>query len=50
MSLRMLPDGRPGEDLGIAHTLKHYLSPAEMWEDVAQDVDERLRPRAAVQT
>ena len=46
MSLRLLPDGRPGEDLGIGHTLKHYLSPTEMWEDVAQDVALHLRPRA----
>jgi hypothetical protein len=40
----LLPDGHPGEHLGISHTLKHYLDPREMWEDLAGDLEERLRP------
>jgi hypothetical protein len=36
--------GQPGEHLGISHTLKHYLNPSELWQDVAQAVEEPLRP------
>jgi hypothetical protein len=47
MNLLLLPDGEPGEHLGISHTIKHYLRPAEAWEDVCEDIEPRYRPRAA---
>ena len=37
MDLFGLPDGQPGQHLGVAHMLKHYLSPAEVWEDLVPD-------------
>lgn len=40
-----LPHGLPGQRLGIAHTLKHWLSPSEMWEDLASDLPAAVRPR-----
>lgn len=43
MELLPLPDGRPGQHLGISHTLKHYLDPSEVWEDLAPD-DLMYRP------
>jgi hypothetical protein len=36
--------GEPGEHLGISHTLKHYLAPKEMWQDVAHVVSSEFRP------
>jgi hypothetical protein len=36
--------GVPGEHLGISHTLKHYLAPKELWQDVAHVVAAELRP------
>lgn len=46
MTLDLLPPGAPGSDLGFAHTLKHWMNPREMWEDVAEAVPEVSRPRA----
>mgnify|MGYP004214877711 CR=1 FL=1 len=46
MQYTPLPAGKPGQDLGISHTLKHWLNPAEQWEDLALSVDEKERPRA----
>ena len=46
MDLELLPPGRPGEDLGVAHLLKHWLNPGELWDDLAQDVAPDARPRA----
>jgi len=37
MKVLPLPDGRPSQHLGISHTLKHYLAPAECWSDLASD-------------
>lgn len=45
MDLELLPPGRPGEDLGVAHLLKHWLNPGEQWDDLAQDVPADARPR-----
>lgn len=45
MDLTPFHPGRPGQDLGIAHTLKHWLHPAELWDDLAADVPESARPR-----
>ena len=28
MDLELIPPGRPGEDLGVAHLLKHWLNPS----------------------
>ncbi|MFH1468457.1 MAG: hypothetical protein ABIO70_28970 [Pseudomonadota bacterium] len=47
MRLRLLPDGRPGEHLGLSHTLKHYLKPNEMWADLCEDIEPHLRPLGA---
>jgi len=37
MDLIGLPDGQPGQHLGVSHMLKHYLSPAEVWEDLVPE-------------
>ena len=44
MKIRLLPDGRPGQHLGISHTLKHYLDPREMWQDIAGDIAPAQQP------
>ncbi len=49
MKLQLLPPGGPDEHLGLSHTLKHYLRPQEMWEDICDDVAAEHRPRAVVQ-
>ncbi len=41
-----LPLGRPGQDLGVSHMLKHYRALDEYWEDLAEDVFEDVRPLA----
>ena len=46
MKLLLLPPGGPSEHLGLSHTLKHYLRPQEMWEDICDDVEPAQRPRA----
>ena len=46
MNLQPLPPGKPGSDLGVAHMLKHWCSPHEMWEDIAHDIPAELRPGA----
>ncbi len=38
--------GLPGEHLGISHTLKHYLRPEEMWQDLAGELEEGVQPLA----
>jgi hypothetical protein len=48
MALIPWSDGIPGDRAGIAHTLKHWLDPREMWEDIADAVDAQLRPRAVL--
>lgn len=48
MNLRPMPPGAPGADLGVAHLLKHWCSPHEMWEDIADGVPPELRPAALV--
>ncbi len=48
MTLVFMPPGRPGDNKGISHTLKHYLAPFELWEDVAQDVPAPHRPVATL--
>lgn len=40
MKLVGLSEGRPGQHLGISHTLKHYLAPAEVWEDLVTHGEE----------
>jgi hypothetical protein len=41
----VLPEpGAPGKHLGISHAIKHYLNPAELWDDLADDIDANLRP------
>lgn len=41
----VLPEpGAPGKHLGISHAIKHYLNPAELWDDLAEDIDANLRP------
>ncbi len=45
MTPRLMPAGRPGEHLGISHTICHYLCPREMWQDIADDVAPELQPR-----
>ncbi len=47
MKLELLEPGGPDEHLGLSHTLKHYLRPQEMWEDICDDVDPAQRPGAA---
>lgn len=42
-------DGIPGDRAGIAHTVKHWLDPREMWDDIADGVDIQLRPRAVLE-
>jgi len=42
----MFPRGAPGQDLGYAHTLKHWMNPQEMWEDISGEVPEHARPKA----
>lgn len=44
MRVLPMPEGAPGVHQGISHTIKHYLSPPEMWEDVADGVPEAVRP------
>lgn len=46
MKYTRMPDGHRGEHLGISHTVKHWLAASEMWNDIAGDVPEALRPRA----
>lgn len=46
MTPALFARGAPGEDLGYAHTLKHWMNPREMWEDIADGVPEHARPRA----
>lgn len=48
MNLCSLREGSPGEHKGISHALKHYLSPAEMWADLAVELAEEFRPEAVV--
>lgn len=50
MSVVPWPNGVPGERLGIAHTVKHWLDPREMWEDVAEPADDDARPRHVLRT
>lgn len=49
MSVIPWPDGIPGDRAGIAHTVKHWLDPREMWDDIADAVDDPLRPRAVLE-
>ncbi|MCC6619919.1 MAG: hypothetical protein IT385_01610 [Deltaproteobacteria bacterium] len=38
MDLIGMPDGAPGKGhAGVTHTLKHYLDPAEVWEDLVPE-------------
>jgi len=48
MTIVFMPPGKPGDNKGICHTLKHYLAPAELWEDVAQTIEPDLRPVATL--
>jgi|GEM_PF-2389309 len=43
MKLERMDDGPPGHHRGVGHTLKHYLAPAELWDDLA--TPEGLAPR-----
>lgn len=45
MNPHFYPPGEPGAHEGISHTLKHYLNPLEMWEDLAAELPEAVRPR-----
>jgi hypothetical protein len=38
--------GSPRTHEGASHAAKHYLAPAELWEDVAQEVEPDSRPVA----
>ncbi len=49
MKLQLLPPGGPDEHLGLSHTLKHYLRPQEMWQDICDEVEPACRPRAVAQ-
>ena len=49
MKVVRLPEGKPGQHLGISHAVKHYLSPSEMWEDLAADLPESVRPAAVIE-
>jgi len=46
MNIRFIAPGRPGQHLGISHTLKHYLRPEERWDEEAGMVPWDLRPFA----
>lgn len=46
MNLFLLPHGRPGQHLGVSHTVKHWLHPAELWDDLADGCPDSVRPRA----
>lgn len=35
MKLERMEDGPPNHHRGVGHTLKHYLAPAELWDDLA---------------
>lgn len=48
MSFDLMPLGRPGEHKGVSHALKHYLNPAELWDDVAQSIAEENVPSMAL--
>lgn len=48
MNIKPLPHGLVGEHLGISHTLKHYLDPAEVWEDLCDEVPTEVRPLAVI--
>ncbi len=47
MKLERMVDGHHTQHAGITHTLKHYLSPLECWDDLAVCGD-ALRPRAVI--
>jgi len=48
MNVAPMPDGLPHEHLGMSHVCKHYLNPAEVWEDLAAWVEPELRPLALI--
>jgi hypothetical protein len=48
MTLVFMPPGNPGDNKGVSHTLKHYLAPDEVWEDVAQNIPTPYRPVATL--
>lgn len=50
MKVVPLPEGSPRQHQGFSHTLKHYLSPAEMWEDLADDLPQSVRPQGVVES
>jgi len=46
MKVVLPPPGEPGTHKGISHAIKHYLNPAELWDDLADDIDPYLRPQS----
>jgi len=49
MKIRLLPNGRPDEHLGLSHTLKHYLRPQEMWVDICDEVEPDHQPMSVAE-
>lgn len=48
MNIKPMPNGLKGEHWGISHTLKHYLDPAEVWDDLCDEVRAELHPLAVI--